>query len=321
LRDLVTFLCAFLTAAQVLAAPSPSTGNIAATAMDMAPTIGAASPEKPVSSLTPAERVRLAARHEHGEGVAQDFARAHELYCFAAKMGDAQAQYALGWMYANARGIQRNDAVAAQLFSMAASQGHPQARAMLEIAPLKGQPAMPACLAPDPVKPALAKNENLIPPVVFPRGRIADMVSRVSPQYEVDPHLILAFIRIESGFNENAVSPKNAQGLMQLIPDTARRFRVKDVFDPEQNIKGGTAYIQWLLAYFKGNVPLVAAAYNAGERAVERYRGIPPFPETRDYVRKITALYKNATHPYKSAVTAPSAVMLFEQSAQKVVAK
>ena len=87
---------------------------------------------------------------------------------------------------------------------------------------------------------------------------------------------------------------------MQLIPETAQRFRVKNAFDPADNIKGGLAYLQWLLAFFKGNVPLVVAAYNAGERTVEKYRGIPPYPETKDYVRKITKLYRNPTHPYKS---------------------
>jgi soluble lytic murein transglycosylase-like protein len=86
---------------------------------------------------------------------------------------------------------------------------------------------------------------------------------------------------------------------MQLIPETARRFRVKDAFNAEDNIKGGVAYLQWLLAFFKGDVPLVAAAYNAGERAVEKYRGIPPYPETRDYVRRITALYRKTSHPYR----------------------
>ncbi|MGI4849787.1 MAG: lytic transglycosylase domain-containing protein, partial [Janthinobacterium lividum] len=74
-----------------------------------------------------------------------------------------------------------------------------------------------------------------------------------------------------------------------------------------------TAYLQWLLAYFRGNVQLVAAAYNAGERAVERYRGVPPYPETRDYVKRITALYKKTTHPYLSKITEPSSLLPLAQ--------
>ena len=120
----------------------------------------------------------------------------------------------------------------------------------------------------------------------------------------------MAVISVESGFNVRAVSPKNAQGLMQLIPETAQRFRVKNAFDPAENIKGGMAYLQWLLAFFKGDVSLVVAAYNAGERAVERYRGIPPYPETRDYVRKIKQLYKKPIHPYQPNLVESSFVAL-----------
>ncbi|HWO42804.1 MAG TPA: lytic transglycosylase domain-containing protein, partial [Candidatus Eisenbacteria bacterium] len=109
--------------------------------------------------------------------------------------------------------------------------------------------------------------------------------------------------------NPTAVSPKKAQGLMQLIPETAERFGVKKVFNPVENIKGGLAYLRWLLAFFQGDVRLVLAAYNAGERAVEKYRGIPPYAETRSYVEKITTIYKRATHPYESNIVEPSAVL------------
>lgn len=109
----------------------------------------------------------------------------------------------------------------------------------------------------------------------------------------------MAVIAVESGFNPRATSPKNAQGLMQLIPDTARRFQVRDAYDPEQNIKGGLAYLQWLMTEFEGKVDLVAAAYNAGEQVVTRYGGIPPYAETRNYVQKILALYRKSTHPYR----------------------
>ncbi len=93
---------------------------------------------------------------------------------------------------------------------------------------------------------------------------------------------------------------------MQLIPETAARFNVRKPFDPEQNIRGGLAYLRWLLAYFKGDVALVAAAYNAGEGTVNRFRGIPPFAETRDYVKRIMDEYLQENHPYDAAITQPS---------------
>jgi soluble lytic murein transglycosylase-like protein len=250
--------------------------------------------------------VAEAARYEHAEGVPRDYARAIELYCAAAKAGNADGQYGLGWMYSNGRGVARDDAVAAHLFSLAAQQGHVQAQAMQKLATVR--PVVPQCLVPPPPKLVALPTEELLPgrEPNYPRGQIYNMVGKVSPKYEVDPQLVLAFISVESGFNANAVSPKNAQGLMQLIPETARRFRVKNAFNAEDNIKGGVAYLQWLLAFFKGDVPLVAAAYNAGERAVEKYRGIPPYPETRDYVRRITALYRKTSHPYQQHVVQAS---------------
>jgi len=243
--------------------------------------------------------VMEAARYEHAEGVPRDYAHAIELYCAAAKAGSADGQYRLGWMYANGRGVARDDGIAAHLFALAAQQGHVQAQTMQKLA-AAAKPVVPPCLVPAPRIARMAPGE-LLPGQEpdYPKGHIYNLVGKVSPKYEVDPKLVLAFIAVESGFNANAVSPRNAQGLMQLIPETARRFRVKNAFDTEDNIKGGVAYLQWLLAFFKGDVPLVAAAYNAGERAVEKYRGIPPYPETRDYVRRITALYRKTFHPYR----------------------
>ncbi len=237
----------------------------------------------------------LAARYEHAEGVELDYSKAVSLYCSASRMGYANAQYALGWMYAHGRGIDRNDRVAAHFFNLAATQGHEQASAMLRYVALDKTLAQPACLQPA-VVPAV---ESTLMEVVYPKGQIADLVHQLAPLYGVDPKLALAIISVESSFNPRAISPKNAQGLMQLTPDTARRFHVKNSFDPEQNIKGGLSYLQWLLVFFKGNVPLVAAAYNAGERAVENHRGIPPYMETLNYVRKITSLYRKAHHPFK----------------------
>ena len=136
--------------------------------------------------------------------------------------------------------------------------------------------------------------------------RIMAIVMRLAPQYGVHPGLAYAVIRAESNFNPLAVSEKNAQGLMQLIPETAARFNVTQPLDPEQNIRGGLAYLRWLLAYFKGEGALVVAAYNAGEGAVDRYQGVPPFPETQGYVRRIQEVFNLQRHPFDARVTAPS---------------
>ena len=236
--------------------------------------------------------------YEHGEGVKREPARAVRLYCEAARLGDAEAQYSLGWMYANGRGMPRDDAMAAYFFGMAAKTGHSQAQRMLKQV---GDPVSkpPECLFDSDGRDIIAQS-------AADRRKIMEMVLKLAPEYGVYPRLALAVIRAESNFNPGAVSPKNAQGLMQLIPETAQRFNVKKPFDPEQNIRGGLAYLRWLLAYFKGDVILVAAAYNAGERAVDRHAGIPPYSETKVYVKLIREIYKRDEHPYDPAVTDPS---------------
>lgn len=109
----------------------------------------------------------------------------------------------------------------------------------------------------------------------------------------VDTYLARAIIQAESAFNYQARSKAGALGLMQLMPSTAERFGVTDPFDPKQNISGGVKYLRWLLDYFKGDLEKVIAAYNAGEGAVNRYKGIPPFKETRAYVPKVLQLYQH----------------------------
>lgn len=243
--------------------------------------------------------VAQARQYEHGEGVLQDREKAVELYCQAARQGSAEGQYALGWMYANGRGVERNDGVAARLFEMAAARKHADAQKLLRFMPLpdKRKVQLPNCLSRN-----VYVRTNITPNKYYVDQSISALVEKLAPQYEIDPGLVLAVIAVESGFNTQAVSPKNAQGLMQLIPATAERFQVRDVFDPEENIRGGMAYLRWLLAFFKGDVALVAAAYNAGEGAVEKYRGIPPYPETVKYVDKIMSRYNKTSHPYQPGV-------------------
>ena len=113
------------------------------------------------------------------------------------------------------------------------------------------------------------------------------LVDSVAAEHSLPPQLIHSVIKVESNYNPNAVSPKGALGLMQLIPATAQRFGVGDVFDPEQNIQGGARYLRYLLDLYNGNYALALAAYNAGEAAVARYGGVPPYEETRNYVEQV----------------------------------
>jgi hypothetical protein len=117
-----------------------------------------------------------------------------------------------------------------------------------------------------------------------------DLIAAASAAHGVETALVRAVIQTESQFDARAVSSVGAQGLMQLMPATARRFGVADAFDPRQNVFGGVRYLRWLLDKFGGDVALASAGYNAGENAVVRYGGIPPYKETQGYVRKVVAL-------------------------------
>jgi soluble lytic murein transglycosylase-like protein len=284
-------------------------------------------PPAEVGPVVPAQVQRWrqeASDYEHGVGVPRDAVRAAQLYCRAARYGDPQAQYSLGWMLTNSRGIERDDAQAAHLFAAAAEQGMEQARNMLAA---MGTPrgAPPDCLRPPESDPAPvaaraaaakappARGTAPLPPLPAPPNApepIVRFVTLVAPEYQLAPQLVLAVMSTESNFDPWAVSPKNAQGLMQLMPDTATRFKVRRIDDPVQNIRGGMAYLRWLLAYFEGDLTLVLAAYNAGERAVERYRGVPPYAETRHYVQRVLSTFGGPrSHPFDPAVTPPSGVM------------
>ncbi|MEE9279158.1 MAG: lytic transglycosylase domain-containing protein [Myxococcota bacterium] len=118
------------------------------------------------------------------------------------------------------------------------------------------------------------------------------LISRMARKQSVSPALVKAVIHAESAFNPRAVSRKGAMGLMQLMPETSRELGVDDPFNPWQNIAGGTRYLRAMLQLFPGDPQLALAAYNAGVDTVKHYRGIPPFPETRTYVKRVMNLYK-----------------------------
>lgn len=158
-------------------------------------------------------------------------------------------------------------------------------------------------------------------------------IFKASKKYGVNSNLIKAVIATESGFKPDAVSPKGAMGLMQLMPDTAKRFNVTDPFDPDQNIEGGTQYMKFLLSKFKGDRRLVLAAYNAGENNVLKYGTVPPFKETTAYVRKVLKYFNSLEKTSKKTKTSaktrtikkkstihkyisPSGTILFSDNAQ-----
>ncbi|ETX06218.1 MAG: hypothetical protein ETSY2_18460 [Candidatus Entotheonella gemina] len=123
------------------------------------------------------------------------------------------------------------------------------------------------------------------------RARVMPLVYILARQYDIDAQLVRAIIRVESNFKTRAVSRAGAQGLMQLMPATAARYGVTDPFDPKANIEGGIRFLKDLWRRYQGDMRRVLAAYNAGERAVKRYGGIPPYPETQRYVARVLALY------------------------------
>ena len=121
-----------------------------------------------------------------------------------------------------------------------------------------------------------------------------DIIAEAAAEYDLNPELIRAVMRAESAFNPMVVSPAGAQGLMQLMPALAEEMGVIDAFDPRQNIMGGAKYLRWLLDRNRGNIPLSLAGYNAGPTVVAKYRKVPPFRETQNYVKKITGFLADA---------------------------
>ncbi len=341
LRTPTLCACQALALALALALLLPATAQ----AQLLPPTLptldGLPRPNAPPAEMGPVVPARVqrwrqeAKALEYGEGVPRDAVAAAQLYCRAARHGDAESQYSLAWMMTNSRGIERNEAEAAHLFAAAAEQGYEQAKNILA---RMGEPrgAPPPCLRP-PEEDRIAVAPTPVPARPVPGARppgqpmllsvppppnapepIVRFVNLVAPEYKLQPHLVLSIIATESNFDASAVSPKDAHGLMQLIPATASRFGVRNIRDPVQNIRGGMAYLRWLMARFEGDVRLVAAAYNAGEGAVERYLGVPPYAETRLYVLKIRAGMAGQTqHPFDSTAAEPSPVLPLIRNAAK----
>lgn len=143
-----------------------------------------------------------------------------------------------------------------------------------------------------PLRPALSWLLDFSADRGIPASPYGDKIYEIASRYSLNPHLVAAMIHVESAFNPKAMSRKGACGLMQLLPDTARRFGVgkREIFDPNKNLEAGVRYVKWLSDRFNGDPVRVLAAYNAGEGAVERHGGVPPYQETQNYVRRIFGL-------------------------------
>jgi len=255
------------------------------------------------AAADPDALLELANRFEHGFEIKTNLERSHQIYCQAARLGSVRAQLALALMYLKNKAVAQNQDQAAAWLARAAESGDRIAKAVLDT--MSFPKSVARC---DPGPPVRGLQP---PPSADPKDKatIRAWIYTLSPNYGLDPELVLTIAAIESNFNPKARSSKDARGIMQLMPETAERFGVQDISDPVENLKGGMAYLRWLMAYFKGNVRFVAAAYNAGEGAVEKYSGVPPYAETQTYVERVSNRYPRLVHPYRPNVTKPSSRM------------
>ena len=301
----------------VLVAACAQTGLALAQTGVSAPTPAAVLEDEP-----PALRrlMQQANELESAAGIEDNTWQAAVLYCQAARWGSTEGQYRLGMLYAFGQGVPESRPFAAALFSLASSQGHAQANQMLDNVQLTSV-ELPACVthaqlpekAPAPIvhgppldlvaSPLIDRFLLSLP--AYKRWLIP-LTTTLSAWYELDPKLVLSVIAVESNFETGAQSPKAAMGLMQLIPDTAERFNVRNAYDATQNLRGGMRYLRWLLSYYRGNIVYALAAYNAGEKQVDRYRGVPPFAETRAYVQRVISLYGSVRHAFDASLTVAS---------------
>jgi len=243
-----------------------------------------------------------------------DLDLAAQSYCHAARLGSVEGSYRLGRLLLQQRGFPRAQGQARFVLKQAAELGNEEARLFITSdTAFGGQAALrPDCMPETPTPMAngwVPASYDLQAQPVTPeeverylgqlnaeRRNWAKQVQERAPYYGIDPRLAVSVVRAESNFDPRALSSANAQGLMQLIPATALRFGVSDPKDPAQNIEGGLAYLRWLLHRFDHDVLKTTAAYNAGEGAVDRYQGVPPYPETQAYVERILQFYRAAVH-------------------------
>lgn len=224
---------------------------------------------------------------ESGTGLQRNPELAIALYCDAGAMGSAEGFFRVGRVLASGPARVHDPALANAYFALAARLGHHAAADAIDPA-VDSAPLGDDCVRFDGrFEQQRFDLDAYVSGLAPGRRRIADLIRRLSVRAGVDPRFALAVALAESNLNPAAESPRSAQGVMQLIPATQARFGVRSPFDPESNVRGGLAYLKWLGTRFDGDWSLVAAAYNAGEGAVDRHNGVPPFAETRAYVRRV----------------------------------
>jgi soluble lytic murein transglycosylase-like protein len=194
----------------------------------------------------------------------------------------------------------------------------PRVRSVVR-ADARGRLVRSVILSPRVIQPRVIQSDSGTPRAssVPPNpARVPDLVEAAARKYDMDPLLVHSMIQVESGYNPYAVSPKGAQGLMQLMPGTARRFGVSNTFDPGENIEGGVRYLKYLTTLFPDDPRLALAAYNAGEGAVWKYNyRIPPYRETEDYIYKVARKYGQARRQAKQSRPAETANRVQEATA------
>jgi TPR repeat protein len=232
------------------------------------------------------DTVALAMQYETGLSVPRDYGRAMTLYCEAARRGDPRAFYAIGWMYLNGRGVARDDETAAMWLRKAADRGVTQAVNILQLISRVSPARAQDCPSPTATRRAL----GTIHPRASAPPAIRSVIDETAQHVGINTRLLHSVVLVESGFDPRAVSPKMAAGLMQLMPETAARFGVRDRFDPRENVHAGAKYLRLLIDKYNGSLTLALAAYNAGEKAVEAHGGVPPYQETKTYVDAIKRL-------------------------------
>ena len=241
-----------------------------------------------------APRAMTALRQGQAAQHSGNLQKAIALYCVAASTGNPEGYFRIGRLLATGPASVRSAKMANSYLAMAMRLGNQQAsryyNPRVGNAPMGDQCgvgmrggqgsyfALPS--TPFNVEAYLARQSP-------GKQKLATMLRHAAKRHQVDVRLVLAIAIAESNLESRAVSAKNAQGVMQLIPETQQRFGVTQPFDPAQNIKGGVSYLKWLDRRFDGDWVLISAAYNADEKAVERYGGIPPYDETREYVKRV----------------------------------
>lgn len=249
---------------------------------------------------------------ESGRGLVRDMGLAALLYRQAGDLGSAEGYYRASLLQLPGGRLQFASHGTVCLLATASQLGHVAASQLLErILPVSGisetdcddSIAGPTWFAFDMQAYVNGLSQD--------KQRIAATIRRLALAYRVDPDLAVAIASAESNFNPRALSPKMAMGVMQLIPETAERFNVRNPYDTEQNIRGGLAYLRWLKQHFGGDVVRMVAAYNAGEGAVMRYDGVPPYRETLSYVARVMSYSGLRVHlPREGATLRPRAFPL-----------